>query len=1041
MVDSLVSLAIEKLAKVLEDEAVLLVGVTNEIKKLSNTFTLIQAVLKDAETRRVKDEAVKKWLENLKDVAYDVDDILDEWMTEALKSQAPDEDGVSCFSKKKVTSFLSPVNCFNHVALRHKIGSRIKEVKGRLDDIEKDKNQLGLKVDSGERERVESEVRRGERETGSLLDQPSVVGREDDKNEVLHLLLRESSGEVNEVPFVISIVGMGGLGKTTLAQLAYNDEEVKRHFEMRMWVCVSEYFNVKQITESIIKSADTEFKGKNLNLDRLQLCLREMLHGKRFLIVLDDIWCEESEKWDRLKPPFQDGASGSRIVVTTRNEKVASAMGGVRIHKLTVLSDDDCWLVFWRRALEHRSAEERSELEAIGKEIVKKCGGLPLAAKTIGSAMRSRTTRNEWELVLESDIWNSHDFLQGILPALLLSYHDLLPALKQCFAYFSIFPKDWVIEKDVTVKLWVAQGFIRSEEIGGRYFNDLLIRSLLQDAELDDDKNIVKCKMHDLVHDLAKSVAGSECSLVDIREQASLNPSNLRHSFLYVSDEEVASIWPTLYKANKLRTLLCDSRIYMPRVPNNLFNHFRHLRALDLSYTSIQKLPGTVGKLKQLRYLDLSLTDIKKLPEGVGKLKQLRYLDLSQAEIEELPEEVSNCVNLQTLKLHYCRQLKKLPKGLGKMINLRHLDLEGTDELKYLPQGIGRLSSLRTITKLIVEGGIEGCKWGEVKQLINHLQGRLQIIGLEKVKSRDEAREAELYKQQDIYAILYEYRGDEALDDDEVNRMEVVLEILKPHTNLKRLKIEGYRGWNLPKWIEDPVFSNLVEVELWSCNKCKQLPGLGKLPSLKSLHIVEMEEVRKVGGEFSGDDNNDGSGGVVSFPKLQTLRFQNMPNWEEWELIGDGECMRSLQELRMDECPKLKELPGNLPPRLRKLILTIGNDGLESGGPLPILPNLNHLVISRNPELTSFPCGWLGQLKALQKLKIWFCSDLRSLPEELQHLSMLQQLEIVFCPLLQQRYREGGEDRDKIAHIPDIRISAPLGGLLKMLYGDVAPRR
>ncbi|XP_058107068.1 disease resistance protein RGA2-like [Magnolia sinica] len=1010
MVDSLVSIAVEKLNTILQDEVASLVGVTNEIENLSSTFISIQALLEDAESRRVKDRSVMIWLQKLKDVAYDVDDILDEWMTESLKSQAPDEGDGSCFSKKNVRSFLSPVACFNHVILRHKIGSRIKQAQKRLAYIGGEKNQLGLRVDSGERERVDGEVRRAEireRETGSLIDRPSIVGREDDKNRVVDLLLEESSEGVNyQVPFVISIVGMGGVGKTTIAQLTYNDERIQRHFHMKMWVCVSEDFDVKRITKSSIESA-TGTGCESLDLAPLQDRLRCMLHSKRFLLVLDDVWSNDREMWDKLILPFQDGAPGSRIIVTTRREDVALAMGRAHIHKLAVLSDDDCWLVFRRRALEHQNAEEHSELEAIGKEIVKKCGGLPLAAKTIGSAMCLRRTRREWELVLQSDIWNSHDVLKGVLPALLLSYHDLPPALKQCFAYFSIFPKDWQIEKDMIVKLWVAQGFIRSdgsrdiEEIGGLYFDDLLRRSLLQDAELDDDKNIVKCKMHDLVHDLAQSVAGSDCSLEDIREQASLNLSNVRHSVLVVSDEDgakVASIWATLYKANKLRTLLCDSTF--SRVPNNLFHHFRHLRALDLNHTGIMKLPGTVGKLKQLRYLDLSWTSI-----------------------EELPEEVSNCGNLQTLILNYCFKLKKLPRGLRKMINLRHLELENTHELMYLPQGMGSLSSLRMLTKLIVEGGMEGCKWGELKQLMNHLQGKLQVIGLEKV-SRAEATEAELYKKQKLYAISYEYRGDEALDDDEVKKMEDVLEILQPHTNLKELEIKDYKGWKLPKWIEDPVFSNLVKVMLSCCNKCKQLPGLGKLPSLKFLSIYRMEEVRKVGGEFSGDDNNDGSGGdgVVSFPKLHTLGFSNMQNWEEWELRGgdDGECTPSLLELQMDECPKLKEFPSNLPPLLQKLSLSIGNDGLPSGGPLPILPNLNHLVIWGCSELTSFPCGWLGQLKALQTLEIWFCSNLRSLPEEFQHFTMLQKLKIWRSPLLEERCREGGEDRYKIAHIPNI---------------------
>ncbi|XP_058108840.1 putative disease resistance protein RGA3 [Magnolia sinica] len=308
---------------------------------------------------------------------------------------------------------------------------------------------------------------------------------------------------------------MGGVGKTTIAQLTYNDERVKGHFQMKMWVCVSEDFGVKQITKSSIESATGAGCG-SLDL-----------------------------------APLQDRLHWSRIIVTTRREDVAWAIGRAHIHKLAVLSDDDCWLVFWHRALEHRNVQERSELEDIGREIVKKCGGLPLAAKTIGSAVCSKRTRREWELVLESDTWNSHDVLQGVLPALLLSYHELPPALKQCFAYFSIFPKDWEIGKDRTVKLWVAQG--------------------------------------------------SDCSLVDIREQASLNLSNVRHSLLIDSDkdgDEVASIWATLYKANKLRTLLCVSRISKPRVPNNLFHHFRYHRALDLSDTSIKKLPGTVGKLK-----------------------------------------------------------------------------------------------------------------------------------------------------------------------------------------------------------------------------------------------------------------------------------------------------------------------------------------------------------------------------------------------------------------------------------------------------------
>ncbi|XP_058107391.1 putative disease resistance protein RGA3 [Magnolia sinica] len=995
MADSLVSFAIEKLDKILEDEVASLLGVTKELRKLSSAFTSIKAVLEDAETQHLKEQSVKDWLKKLKDVAYDIDDILDEWTTESFPSQ-DDEGDESLSCNKKVQNFLSPFSCFGHVAFRHKLANRIKDTWERLEEIDSQKNRFQFKIGNAERtDEIEG------RETGSQVDESATVGRGDDKNEILRMLLNETSDVVNEVPTVISIFGMGGLGKTTLAQLAYNDDEVERHFNVKMWVCVSDVFDVKRITKLMIESA-TKSPCNLEGLDPLQSCLREILHGKLFLLVLDDVWSNDSEKWDKLRVPFQAGAPGSRIIVTTRLEDVAWTTGSSYIHKLLALSDEECWSLFNRRALEHRIAEERLELEAIGREIVKKCGGVPLAAKTIGSAMRSRKTRREWEVVLGSEIWNSGDVLGDMLPALLLSYQDLSPALKQCFAYCSVFPKDWEIEKDMIVKLWAAQGFIHSkegeeiEDIGGRYFDDLLRRSLLQDAEFNYDRNIVGgCKMHDLVHDLAQFVLGGDCSTVEIRKQASSNLNNIRHSFFIFSDEacEVASISATLYKAQKLRTLLRDPRI--SSVPRNLFHHLRYLRALDLSHARSQNLSRTIGQLKHLRYLDFSFADIV-----------------------ELPEEVSNCRNLQTLRLSNCYRLEKLPRGLTKMNNLRHLEIEGTNMLKYLPQGIGRLTGLRTLTEFTVGGGDEGCNCRELKYL-NHLQGSLLIKNVEKVRSRDEAREAELHKKQHLHALTLKYGYDGRLDDDED-----VLEILKPHTNLKEFIIWYYKGSKLPKWIEDPVFSNLVKVELICCKGCKQLPGLGKLPSLKYLEVVSMKEVRYVGGEFSGDTNNDGSGGVVSFPKLETLSFGGMPNWEEWELReGDGQVMPSLVEISVKWCPKLKALPHNLPPELlQRLSLGISNDGMSSEAPLPIFPNLNHLEIWGNDELTSLPGGWLGQLKALQTLEIYNCNRMESLPEELQHLTKLQQLKIRSCRVLEERYGDGGEDRDKIANIPSIKI-------------------
>ncbi|XP_043712704.1 LOW QUALITY PROTEIN: putative disease resistance protein RGA3 [Telopea speciosissima] len=275
---------------------------------------------------------------------------------------------------------------------------------------------------------------------------------------------------------------MGGLGKTTLAQLVYNDERVKNHFDARIWVCVSDDFDVKRLTKAIIESMGGTANDLT-ELDPMQSRLREMLsRRKSFLIVLDDVWNEDQDKWDMVKSSLTCGNEGSAILVTTRIEKVASIMGTFPAHHLKGLSEDDCWALFKQRAFGDGSREvENTNLEAIGKEIVKKCGGVPLAAKALGSLMRFTHTQNEWLFVRESEIWDlPEDEENTILPALRLSYNHLPSHLRQCFAYCSIFPKDLRMEKEQLVHLWMANGFIPSkgkmelEDIGNEIFNELL---------------------------------------------------------------------------------------------------------------------------------------------------------------------------------------------------------------------------------------------------------------------------------------------------------------------------------------------------------------------------------------------------------------------------------------------------------------------------------------------------------------------------------------------------------------------------------------
>ena len=249
------------------------------------------------------------------------------------------------------------------------------------------------------------------------------------------------------------------------------------------------------------------------DLHQLQVTLKQTLMGKKFLFVFDDVWNENYSFWDVLKSPFESGAPGSKIILTTRSEIVALRMGNCQIYKLQAMTDEDCWKLFAKHAFYDVNIDVHSNLQEIGREIVRKCKGLPLAVKSLGGLLRSVENLEEWRKILQSDIWElqlQENLSSNILPALWLSYYYLPPNLKRCFSYCSIFPKDYVIEKEKMILLWMAEGLLqpengkRMEDVGEEYFQDLISRSLFQ--RLSQDGTTIT--MHDLVHDLAMFISG-----------------------------------------------------------------------------------------------------------------------------------------------------------------------------------------------------------------------------------------------------------------------------------------------------------------------------------------------------------------------------------------------------------------------------------------------------------------------------------------------------------------------------------------------------
>ncbi|OMO70979.1 Disease resistance protein [Corchorus olitorius] len=358
-------------------------------KKLKPMLMSVKAVLDDAEDKQISNQNVKEWLSELKDAVHDAEDLLDEIAYEALRNKLESEDQTAVM---QVTRLFSSLNPFN----REK--SKVEEILERLELLVGQKDILGLRECRGGGETLFQRL-----PATSVVDESGVYGREDEKEAIMKLLHPENPTQ-NQTD-VIPIVGMGGVGKTTLAHFIYNDCRVEEWFDLKAWVCVSDEFDAFRVTKTILQQITSDWDDR-LDLNQLQLKLKETLLGKKFLFVLDDVWNEKYGEWDHLKGPFSTGAKNSKIVVTTRSDKVADIMRTVPTYHLNILSDADCWLLLAKHAFVNTNPSDHPDLREIGEAIVKRCGGLPLAVKAVGGLLRGKLDVKEWNKALKSSLWD-----------------------------------------------------------------------------------------------------------------------------------------------------------------------------------------------------------------------------------------------------------------------------------------------------------------------------------------------------------------------------------------------------------------------------------------------------------------------------------------------------------------------------------------------------------------------------------------------------------------------------------------------------------